>query len=275
MSTHPGPDAAALHVNTSQGTVGPMSRRELKAKVEAGEISGDAHIWYQELGEWTPLSQVDGLLDGLDDAAASTAAAPATTSPSAAAALPANEDDALDAVFGSLVKQSWEYYEAHAFATRVDEVFLGALITASLDNGWSLIDLTSDGTNHYVRFENLTDHSRLIFKLSHLTGSLTAARVLGQRASVVVGYGEKVKNFGKIWSAVQAEYKSGYIRTPEPGTITVDGDVGAGYVYVQVDLFWNIDDYIRPDYSVDYAVLDRHVDGCTHALRKYLRGRFA
>lgn len=272
MSTLPAHDAEVLHVHASGESVGPLSRAALKARVEAGEIAATDHVWYPELGEWKPIEDVAGLLD----VSAPAAAAPASSSAGAAHVRGTNmTDDQLDAVFGDLVNQSWEYYEAHAFATRIDEVFLGALITASLDNGWSLIDLNSDGTNHYCRFENLSDHSRLIFKLKHLTGSLTAAKVLGQRASVVVGYGEKVGNFQKVWSAIKAEYKSGYLSSPEPGTITVDGDVAAGYVYVQVDLYWKIDDYINEDYSVNYDVLDRDVDGCTHALRKYLRGRFA
>lgn len=273
MSDHPAADAEVLHIHANGDSIGPLSRRALKQRVEAGEIPRSAHVWYPDLGEWSPIEAVDGLLDVGAAAAPGPQEVPEVRSASNPE-VSSEADDALDAMFGKLVDQSWSYYENHAFANRIDEVFLGALITASLDNGWSLIDLTSDGTNHYVRFENLDNHSRLIFKLRHLTGDLATARILGHRASVVVGYGEKVPNFQKVWSAVKAEYKSGYIRTPEPGTITVDGDVAAGYVYVQVDLFWNIEDYVREDYSVNYGTLDDHVDACTHALRKYLRGRF-
>jgi hypothetical protein len=46
---------------------------------------------------------------------------------------------ALDLVFGSLVKARWDYQGEHAFASHIDEVFLGAVITACLDGGWSSI----------------------------------------------------------------------------------------------------------------------------------------
>ena len=53
-----------------------------------------------------------------------------------------------------------------------------------------------------------------------------------------------------------------------------DGDLHSGYVYCQVDMYWKLDDYIKPDFSVDYALLTTHVRAITHSLRKYLRGRF-
>ena len=66
--------------------------------------------------------------------------------------------------------------------------------------GLSLIDLSSDGTNHYMRFENMSDRSRVIIRLTHLTGSMTSAAVQGHRVGAVIGYGEKMKNFSKVWS---------------------------------------------------------------------------
>ena len=61
---------------------------------------------------------------------------------------------------------------------------------------------------------------------------------------------------------------------PSPGTITVDGDVSSGYVYCQVDLYLELERYIRGDYAIDYTLLASHIGATTHALRKYLRGRF-
>lgn len=184
------------------------------------------------------------------------------------------EDNRLDCIFGDLVTKSWDYYEAHAFAGHIDEVFLGAIITSTLDSGCALIDISSDGTHHYLRFEDLEDHSRIVCRMTHLTPGLAQARVLGQRASVVIGYGERVGNFQKIWKALKAEYKSGLVASPEPGTITVDGDMSSGYVYVQVDLFLSIEDYVAPDYAIDYRALQDHLAATHNALRKYLRGRF-
>ncbi len=185
------------------------------------------------------------------------------------------EDNRLDGVFGELVTQSWDYYEAHAFSSHIDEVFLGAIITSTLDSGCALIDISSDGTHHYLRFEDLEDHSRIVYRMTHLTPALGQSKVLGQRASVVVGYGERAGNFQKIWKALKAEYKSGLVSSPEPGTITVDGDMNSGYVYVQVDLFLSIDDYVAQDYAIDYRLLQDHLAATHNALRKYLRGRFA
>ena len=122
---------------------------------------------------------------------------------------------------------------------------------------------------------NLNDSSRLVFRLKHLTGDVVTAKVVGQRASVVIGYGEKAANIGQIMTALKAEFKSGFIVNPEPGTITVDGDLTSGYVYCQVDMFWKIDDYITGEYIVSTEKLMLHITACRHALRKYLRGRFS
>jgi hypothetical protein len=186
-----------------------------------------------------------------------------------------SDDDFQDRVFGDLVRQSWAYLGDHRFASHVDEIFVGAVITSTLDTGYSLIDLTSDGTHHYLRFENLGDRTRIIVRLTHLTASLAVSKILGQRMSAIIGYGERVGNIGKIWSALKAEMKSSYIQDAEPGTITVDGDVASGYVYCQVDLYLDIDDYVSRDYTIDYDRLSTHIGAVTHALRRYLRGRFA
>ncbi len=185
------------------------------------------------------------------------------------------EDDRLDGVFSKLVEASWDYQEDHVFAGHIDEVFVGAIITSTLDNGYSLIDLTSDGQHHYLRFERLGEGDRIIVRFTHLTPDLATAKVLGQRASVVVGYGEKVKNFTSVWKALKAEYKSGFLTGDTPGTISVDGDMKSQYVYVQVPLFLCLDDYVSRAYDIDYPRLQEHLGSSVHALRKYLRGRFA
>lgn len=256
----PSPDEAVIQVHRNGAQEGPYDRKALAARLERGELSADDHFWFPGWSGWTRLGDHPDLTAGL----------------TASAARPGeSEDDRLDRVFGALVQASWDWHDDHAFATHVDEVFLGAVITSTLDTGYSLIDITSDGTHHYLRFEDLSDKSRVIFRLTHLTGSYSTAKVLGHKASVVVGYGERTSNITKVMSAVQAEYKSGFIQNAEPGTITVDGDLGSGYVYVQIDLTWTIDHYVTRAYHIDYAKLSGHIQACTHALRKYLRGRFA
>jgi hypothetical protein len=261
----PTPDAESIHVHGASGTLPAMSRVALKARVGSGEIKLEDSFWYEGMAGWSPLAEHPGLLQGVGGAAA----------PAPGAAPAGTEDDRLDAVFGGLVKESWSYFNAHAYASHVDEVFLGAIITSVLDTGYALIDLSSDGTHHYTRFENLGDHSRIICRLTHLTGDLTRAKVQGHRASVILGYGEKSNDFARILQALKAEMKSGYLQSAEPGTITVDGDLNTGYVYVQIDLYLCVDDYVSPDYAIRYDVLQEHLGATVHALRKYLKGRFA
>jgi hypothetical protein len=252
-------------IHTSAGEqIGPFSRKQVADKLAKGELTGDDHFWFDGWSGWTKLADHDELVDlSVDSGDAPAGPAPGES-----------EDDYLDRVFGELVQASWDWHDDHAFAQHVDEVFLGAVITATLDAGYQLIDLTSDGTHHYLRFEDPTDNSRMIFRLTHLTGSRSLAKILGHRASVIVGYGQRTKNIGQVMKAVQAEYKSGFIRDDEPGTISVDGDLQSGYVYVQVDLTWTIDEYVDRDYTIHYAHLTKHIRACRHALKKYLNGRF-
>ncbi len=259
----PSPDAEAVHVHSAAGSLGPFSRRALKSKVSGGEINSADVFWFDGMTDWLRIGDHPALLAGLD-----VPAVPATSSSNE------SDDDRMDKVFGGLVKESWRYFNNHAFASHVDEVFLGAVITSTLDQNYALIDLSSDGTHHYLRFENLKDHSRIIVRVTHLTGDLTRAKVEGHRASVIVGYGERSNDFNKIWQALKAEFKSGYLQTAEPGTITVDGDMNTGYVYVQVDLYLCIDDYVQADYKIKYDVLQDHLGSTLNALKKYLRGRF-
>lgn len=246
-----------MHVHDAAGQHGPMTRFTLQQKIADGTFAMSASFWFKGVDEWLPLSSRPDLYEDLPDPASLI-----------------SEDDRLDGIFSQLVQGSWDYHADHKFASHIDEVFLGAIITGYLDNGWSLIDITSDGTHHYLRFEDTDDHSRSIVRFAHLTPQLALSEVLGHRASVVVGYGEKVKNFSKVWSALKSEYKSGFLQGDTPGTISVDGDMSTQYVYCQVPLFLKIDDYVSRAYEIDFETLDSHLDATTHALRKYLRARF-
>lgn len=188
-----------------------------------------------------------------------------------------NQDDYLDSIFVGLVKSSWGRYRKRQVATEVDEVLVGAVITATLDNGYALIDLESTGTDHYLRFEKLETGERIIFKLTHHAESLLTSKVLGHEASVRLGYGERIHNFGVVWKAIKQELKGGYVAQAEPGIITVDGDISSQYVYVEVGLLWDLNEYLEENdpYSVKYPRLTQDVGATIHALRKYLRGRIA
>jgi len=257
-------DAPAFFVRGPAGQIGPISGQALLQQILQGLLPDTSTIWYQGMPDWVPAREHPGFGPLIAQHR------PPAGDPHAAARA---ADDEKDRIFGKLVKASWEYYNEHVAASNIDEVLVGAIITCTLDNGFSLIDLTSDGGRHYLRFENMQNASRIVVQVQHLTSGLVDAKVLGQRASVVIGYGERVADFQRIWQALKAEYKSGYLQSPEPGTIPVDADMASGYVYVQVDMYWNIEDYVKTDYAIDYARLTTHIGATVHALGKYLRGR--
>jgi len=182
-------------------------------------------------------------------------------------------DGDLDAVFAGLVHKSWHYHHLVENTLRVDDLLVGALITVTLDAGNVLIDLTSDGTNHFLRFEEPEQRARVTMALTHLTRDVTMAKAVGQRASLVVGYGEPMKSFGRIMDALRKETKSGYVGRAEPGIVTFDADSESQYVYAQISLYLDVDQYVGEDLDVEYALLAGHVTATIHALRKFLRGR--
>ncbi len=186
------------------------------------------------------------------------------------------DDEYLDSVFVELVKGSWKRHRRRQLSTEVDEVLVGGVITGVLDNGYSLIDLTSDGQNHYARFEDIDTGSRVIFQLQHMAENLLTSKVLGHEANVTIGYGTRVRDFKKTWKAVRQEMKGGYIQQADPGIITIDGDITSQYIYVMVGLIWDINDYLSPDdpYKVLYPKVGKDVGATLHSLQKYLHGRF-
>jgi hypothetical protein len=181
--------------------------------------------------------------------------------------------EAMDAIFVKLVETSWKKYNEDLHNRHTDELLVGAVIAAMVEDKYALIDLNSDGVAHYLRFENLATRERLIFQLTNLAEDLVTAKVLRRHARVVIGYGEQVNNVGMIWQTLKSELKSSFLDTGEPGIITTDADLTAGYVYVQVPLLLELDPYFTDIYTIDYAQLREHIGATVHALRKYLRGR--
>ena len=179
----------------------------------------------------------------------------------------------LDNIFVGLVKESWKHYNETVQNTKMDDLLVGAVIASLVEQGYSLIDLNSDGVSHFLRFEYLQTKQRLIFQLQNLSEQLVTAKVLGRQARVVIGYGEKMNNIGAIWSALKAEMKSGFLDAAEPGVITCDADMTTGYIYVQVPLILNLDQYFGQNYQVNYQLLQSHIGATVSALAKYLRGR--
>ncbi|OQY47873.1 MAG: hypothetical protein B6242_03920 [Anaerolineaceae bacterium 4572_78] len=181
--------------------------------------------------------------------------------------------EALEKVFVSLVEKSWDKYYERIHHKYLDDMLVGAVIASNVEMGYSLIDLNSDGVNHYLRFEHLPSKKRLIFQLTNLTEDIVSAKVLGKHARVVIGYGQMISNVGKIWQAFKAEVKSGLLDKGEPGVITFDADVTSGYIYAQVPLILDLEQYFEGKYKINHPLLEKHISAVTHSLAKYLAGR--
>jgi hypothetical protein len=50
--------------------------------------------------------------------------------------------------------------------------------------------------------------------------------------------------------------------------------MNSGYVYVQVDLYLDVKNYVGDAYAINAPRLNRDVGATINALRKYLKGRF-
>jgi hypothetical protein len=181
----------------------------------------------------------------------------------------------LEQIFVSLVNASWQRYNEQIINARMDDLLVGAVIASTVETGYSLIDLNTDGINHYLRFEHLPTKQRLIFQLKNLAEDLVTAKVLGRHARVVIGHGRMVENVGTLWSTLKAEIKSSFLDQAEPGVITCDADMAAGYIYAQIPLIMDLDQYFSTGWQVNYTLLQTHINATVQALSKYLNGRLA
>ena len=91
-----------------------------------------------------------------------------------------------DQIFVGLVKESWKHFNETLNNTQMDDLLVGAVITSMVEQGYVLIDLNSDGTKHFLRFEWLQTKQRVIFQLHNLAEDLLTAKVLGRKANVIL-----------------------------------------------------------------------------------------
>ncbi len=178
-----------------------------------------------------------------------------------------------EAIFVDLIASSWKRHAELTRNTQTDDLLVGAIIASSVNQGWALIDLASDGSSHLLRFDHAPSRTRLVVEVHSLAEDLATAKVLGRLANVEIGYGMRVDNFSQVFQAVKTEIKSALLVSTEPGVITVDGDLSTGYVYAQLTLLLDLDEYLTGPLAVDYAKLQAHVGAVVHSLNKYLRGR--
>ncbi|MDP4015484.1 MAG: DUF4339 domain-containing protein [Candidatus Nanopelagicales bacterium] len=274
-------------VDQQGNQVGPEPLETVVQRANAGQIPATTVIWWEGASGWTPLSSVAQLT--------STASASAAVAPTAASAalMSGLTDQELDDQFIDLIDRSWVMYKETEFATSIDEVMLGGVVTALVDCGFALIDLGTAGTPaattttttgagaapvipncHELRFEEPQTHSRVTLTLKHLTPDPAVAKMIGHRAEVVIGYGQRVPNFTRVGQALRQEVQSSFIVSPEPGTVTFDADLSSGYVYAQVDLLLDLGRYVDEHFAVDNDLLRRHLASVVYTMQTFVQSRF-
>lgn len=182
--------------------------------------------------------------------------------------------EAMEARFVQLVEESWDIQNEFLYAQSIDEQITGAVVSALVHQGYSLIDLTSDGTHHYLRFENLATRKRMAFRLHHMTGKLESAKAIGHLANVTIGVGLPLENTETIWDSLKQSIKSS-LATEEPGVMTLDADIMSKYLYAQVMLIWKLDEYFLGPWQPDYKKLVSDIQATSASLEKYLNGRLS
>lgn len=276
--------------------VGPEALEIVVRRAQAGQIPHTTLIWWDGAADWTPLHSVADveLPTAAPSAAPSAQVVPATAS---AALMSGLTDQQLDDEFIALIDRSWEMYKETEFATSIDEAMLAGVITAMVDCGFALIDLNTarpwgsvaaagatGGTtatatpapsaSHELRFEEPQTQARVALSLEHLTPDPAAAKMIGHRAAVVIGYGARVPNFTRVGQALRQEVQSSFIASPEPGTVTFDADLSSGYVYAQIDLLLELERYVDEHFAVDHELLRRHLASVVYTMKTFIDSRF-
>ena len=315
----PAPDQPVHWVDQAGNQVGPEPFGILMQRVRGGQVPPSTAVWWDGAPEWMRFDQIPPVAEWAPEADPIPAAAPEPEPEPVADPEPEPEPEPelepepvadpvpqlllqgisegdLDDEFVALFARSWEMYKETELATSIDETMLGGVITAMVDSGFLLIDLTTSGApvglggpavvaatdvgaagsgHHELRFEEPTTAARVIVALRHLTADPAAARVIGHRASAVIGYGERVPNFGQVGQAVRQEVASAFIASPEPGTVTFDADMSSGYVFAQVDLLLELSRYVSDDLVIDHELLRRHLASVVYTMQTFVRARFA
>ena len=99
----PNPEDEVIHIHSViRGRLDPLSRYQITKKLNDGELSIEDKFWYNGMSDWEQLGTQPALKVPLQ---------PMATPPA-----PIREDDRLDAIFGQLIKDSWQYHYDYEFA---------------------------------------------------------------------------------------------------------------------------------------------------------------
>ena len=170
-----------------------------------------------------------------------------------------------EALFAEMVEKSGSRHQRFDWASKLDDVSVGAIIASTLGKGFSLVDLHSLGQSHQVRFEHPESGERLIVELDSLGPAAADGELLNQHAYVTVGLGQRVSGDQIVGDDFAAD---------SPGTITIEMDMESGYAFSTVDLIWEFNELVGDDRSIDAVAVNQRVDAAVHALRSYWNDRF-
>lgn len=202
---------------------------------------------------------------------------PGPTPEPPASAAPADRAEELEQRFIGLVEDSWRRFDEVERATWVDDAFVGHVIKAHLDHGRFLLDLTSDGTAHYLVFSS-KDRVRNVVRLDHSRAEdFSFAKAVGHLTTVTLGYSKAFPDISKILSAVRSELKSGLAGTgriegyEDPGVIKVDAE--GTFATAATALLLDLKDHVDLEtLGCDTARLWEDFSAVYQSLEKYLEG---
>ena len=152
----------------------------------------------------------------------------------------AESNPELEALFAEMVEKSGSRHQRFDWASKLDDVSVGAIIASTLGKGFSLVDLHSLGQSHQARFEHPESGERLIVELDSLGPAAAGGELLSQHAYVTVGLGRPVSGDDLVGDDFAAD---------TPGTITVEMDMETGYAFSTVDLIWEFNELMGEDRS--------------------------
>lgn len=303
----PDPSVMVFWLDPSGTQQGPEPFSAVLERAAAGQLPDSTLLWWDGQADWAPLSSLATTTAAGD--APRPAPPPGPSGAAAAAPMSASQalmsglsDQELDDEFIALVGRSWEMYKETEFATSIDEAMLGGVITALVDCGFVLIDLETAGAlygvatttttasapatagvdvgstatagHHQLRFEEPETQARVTVAIKHLTPDVATAKMIGQRATAIIGYGERIRDFQKVSQALRQEVQSTFVVSPEPGTVTFDADLSSSYVYAQIDLLLELDRYVADDLAVDHELLRRHIASVIYTMKTFIQSRF-
>ncbi len=183
----------------------------------------------------------------------------------------------LEDRFIELVEQSWSQFDEIERTGWIDDVFVGAVITAHLDAGMYLLTSTSDGSSHYLLFSN-QNRDRNVVRVDHRRGEdFLYAKTVGHLTSVTLGVGRAYPEVGKVLRAARSEFQSNMAGEgrvagiPDPGVMRVDS--ASGIATCETTLLLDLADFVNlRTLEVDREKLWLSFQATYQALERYLSG---